>query len=187
MSPASSPAPDVVVLSVSRSAGNTFSKPVTDEIVLLEGLGVEGDAHLGVTVQHRFDKRADPNRPNLRQVHLIQSELFDAVGADGFDVAPGQLGENVTTRGLDILALSEGTVLHLGPDAAVQVTGLRTPCSQINGLRKGLLKEVVQRDENGDIVRRVGVMSIVIRSGTVRAGDGIRVEAPTVHIPLGPV
>jgi MOSC domain-containing protein YiiM len=167
------------------SAGHTFSKPNAGEIRLLAGLGVEGDAHLGVTVQHRSRVAQDPTQPNLRQVHLIQGELHDELAAAGFSVAPGDLGENVTTRGLDLLALPRGTRLFLGDEAVVEVTGLRNPCPQIDAFRKGLLKQVVGRAPDGGIVRRAGIMSVVLAGGDVRPGDEIRVELPQgPHLPL---
>ncbi|MFI9009061.1 MOSC domain-containing protein [Actinosynnema sp. NPDC053489] len=173
---------------VSRSADHTFTKPNHDSITLLAGLGVEGDAHQGVTVKHRSRVKRDPTRPNLRQVHLMHAELHDELNASGFHVAAGRLGENVTTRGVDLLALPTGTRLRLGPDAVVEVTGLRNPCPQIEAFEAGLLEEVVGRDEHGNVVRRAGVMSVVLVGGEVRPGDEIRVELPAEpHTPLAPV
>lgn len=176
------------VIAVSRDADHRFSKPVVDEVVLVEGWGIEGDTHAGTTVQHRSRVARDPSQPNLRQVHLIHAELFDEVAENGFHVDPGQLGENVTTRGVDLLALSTDTLLHLGDQAVVRVTGLRNPCQQINGFEPGLLKEVLGRAEGGVVERRGGVMAVVVAGGTVRAGDTIRVE-PAVgeQLPLAPV
>jgi MOSC domain-containing protein YiiM len=164
---------------VSSSARHTFSKTSTDEVTLLEGLGVEGDAHAGVYDRHRSHARFDPRRPNLRQVHLIQGELLEEL-----DVAPGALGENVTTVGIDLLALSAGTRMHLGEDAVVELTGLRNPCVQIDRYRDGLLKRVVGRDAEGTTILRSGVMSVVVRGGTVRAGDVVQVVVPEVFVPL---
>ncbi|MGC0422678.1 MOSC domain-containing protein [Embleya sp. AB8] len=166
------------VTAVGRSAEHGFTKPNVPDIRLLAGLGVEGDAHLGVTVQHRSRVAVDPTQPNLRQVHLIHAELHEELAAGGFTVAAGELGENVTTRGIDLLDLPTGTRLHLGPDAVVEVTGLRNPCPQINTFQPGLLKALVGRDEAGNIVRKAGVMAIVLTGGEVRAGDPIRVELP---------
>ena len=166
------------VLAVHRSAGHTFSKPTVGEIRIVEGLGVEGDAHAGATVQHRYDAAREPNRPNNRQVHLIQSELFAELAGKGFDVTPGAMGENVTTAGIDLLALPLGTVLHLGAEAAIELTGLRSPCKYINDLHAGLVQAVLDRDADGKLVRKAGVMSVVRAGGTVRAGDTIRVELP---------
>lgn len=167
-----------VIASVSCSPAHTFSKPSQERLTLLAGLGVEGDAHAGVTVKHRSRVERDPSQPNLRQVHLLQSELFDDLGADGYAIAPGDLGENITTSGLDLLRLPTGARLHLGETAIVEVTGLRNPCKQIEAFRRGLLAAVVDRDANGDVIRKTGVMSIVIVGGEVRPGDVIRVELP---------
>lgn len=167
-----------VVVSVSRRRGHHFTKPVVDEITLLEGIGVEGDGHAGATVKHQSRRRWNPQLPNLRQVHLIHSELFEQVAADGFEVAPGELGENVTTRGVDLLALPAGTLLRLGPDAVVELTGLRNPCVQIDRFQHGLMKRLVRVDGNGETVRLAGVMSIVLAGGRVRAGDQIAIELP---------
>jgi MOSC domain-containing protein YiiM len=174
-----------VVVAVCRDGRHRFSKSVVDEITLRAGLGVEGDAHAGATVQHRSRVAADPTQPNLRQVHLIHAELHDELRGQGFAVEPGQLGENITTRGLDLLGLPRGTVLRLGPQAVVEVTGLRNPCNQINDFRTGLLKAVLDRDEHGQPVRRAGIMGIVRHGGPIKPGDGIRVELPDQpHLPL---
>jgi MOSC domain-containing protein YiiM len=174
-----------VVVAVCRDGEHRFSKPTADEIVLLAGLGVQGDAHAGVTVQHRGRVAADPTQPNLRQVHLIQAELHDELHHRGFTVGPGQLGENVTTRGLDLLALPRGTVLRLGSWAVVEVTGLRNPCRQINDFQPGLLTAVLDRDEHGLLIRKAGIMGIVLRGGPVTSGDRIDVELPDPpHRPL---
>jgi len=176
------------VIAVSRDSQHRFSKPVVDEIVLIEGWGVEGDTHAGVTVQHRSRVARDPTQPNLRQVHLIHAELFDELASAGYQVEAGQLGENVTTRGLDLLALPADTLLHLGSDAIVRVTGLRNPCQQINGFESGLLRAVLGRTEEGTVERKGGVMAVVIAGGTVYAGDEIRVDIPTgISLPLAPV
>ncbi|MGO1076093.1 MOSC domain-containing protein [Inquilinus sp. CA228] len=174
-----------VVTAVGLSPTHSFSKPLLDAIRLLAGLGVEGDAHLGVTVKHRSRVKVDPTQPNLRQVHLIQGELHDELAAAGFTVVPGDLGENVTTRGIDLLGLPTGAKLRLGAEAVVEITGLRNPCSQIDGFQQGLLKLVVGRDEAGNLVRKAGVMGIVLAGGTVRPGDPIGVELPPEpHRPL---
>jgi MOSC domain-containing protein YiiM len=167
-----------VVVSVSRDDSHRFSKQTSAQITLLEGLGVEGDAHLGRTVQHRSRVAQDPTQPNLRQVHLIQSELFDDVASEGFTVTPGQLGENITTAGIDLLGLPRGAVLQLGADARIEITGLRNPCSQINGFEPGLLKAVLGKTESGDVVRKAGIMAVVTRGGVVRPGDAIAVTLP---------
>ena len=143
----------------------------------MKGWGVEGDAHAGVTVRHRYMVKKDPMAANLCQVHLIHEELFAELAAQGLEVAAGELGENVTTSGLNLLGLGRGTLLHLGTSAVVQVTGLREPCSQMNGLRAGLMKACVSR-RDGKVVRKAGIMGVVVAGGVVRAGDGIGVEAP---------
>lgn len=165
-----------------------FSKRVQPRIRLLTALGVEGDAHLGETVKHRSRVARDPAQPNLRQVHLIHEELLEELRAAGFGVSPGDLGENVTTRGLDLLGLPAGTRLHLGDAAVVEVTGLRNPCSQLDRFQPGLTAAVLGRDEAGNLIRRSGIMGIVLAGGEVRTGDGIRVELPAEPFrPLAPV
>ena len=177
-----------VVTAVSRSGTHTLSKPNADGIRLLAGLGVEGDAHQGETVKHRSRVARDPTRPNLRQVHLIHAELHDELQALGFAVAAGQMGENVTTRGVDLLALPTGARLHLGDTAVVEVTGLRNPCAQLDGIRPGLMAATLARDDRGTLVRKAGVMAIVCAGGEVRPGDPIRVELPPApHRALEPV
>ncbi len=177
-----------VVISVSRSASHTFTKPKEAAIRLLTGLGVEGDTHLGVTVQHRSDVRKDPTRPNLRQVHLIHAELHDELQAVGFDVSAGRMGENVTTRGIDLLALPTGTRLRLGTDAVIEITGLRNPCRQLDAYQQGLTAAVLDRDVDGNLIRKSGVMAIVIDDGEVRTGDSIEVTLPPEpHRALQPV
>lgn len=169
------------VMAVHRSTGHHFSKLEETSIVLLEGLGVEGDAHAGATVRHRSRVARDPSAPNLRQVHLLQAELFDELVERGFAVFPGDLGENVTTRDVDLLALPTGTRLRLGAQAEVELTGLRNPCSQIDRFQPGLSAAVLDRDASGAIVRKAGVMAVVRRGGEIRAGDTI-----VVHLPEGP-
>lgn len=174
-----------IVTAVSRSAEHSFSKPNVESIRLLAGLGVEGDAHLGRTVKHRSRVRADPTQPNLRQVHLIHAELHDELRAAGFHVSAGDMGENVTTRGIDLLALPAGTRLHLGGGAVVQVTGLRNPCAQIDRFEPGLMAAVLGRDADGNLVRKAGIMAVVLTGGEIRPGDAVRVELPPEpHRPL---
>lgn len=168
-----------VVTAVSRGEGHTFSKPNVDSVRLLAGLGVECDAHMGETVKHRSRVARDPDQPNLRQVHLIHAELHDDLLALGFDVSAGQMGENVTTRGLDLLSLPTGARLCLGSTAVVEVTGLRNPCAQLDGFREGLMAAVLYRDEDGNLVRKAGVMGVVVEGGEVRPGDEVRVELPS--------
>ncbi|HEX5859839.1 MAG TPA: MOSC domain-containing protein [Microbacterium sp.] len=176
------------VIAVARDDKHRFSKPTRDAITLVEGVGVEGDAHAGATVQHLSRFRRDAAQPNLRQVHLMHAELFDDMAERGHFIDPGQLGENVTTEGLDLLGLPRGSRLHLGDDAVVEVTGLRNPCAQINGLSPGLMKELVSVDEKGEVVRLAGIMSVVVHGGVVRPGDGIRVSLPLGALEaLGPV
>ncbi|MPY32857.1 MOSC domain-containing protein [Streptomyces adustus] len=170
---------------VSSNGEYSFTKPNRDSVRLLAGLGVEGDVHAGVTVRHRSRVAQNPTLPNLRQVHLIHEELFAEVGAEGFKVAPGELGENITTRGIDLLGLPVGTLLRIGDSAVLEVTGLRNPCLQIDNFQDGLLKQVVGRNEAGNIVRKAGIMSIVREGGIVRPGDTIEVELPSgPHRPL---
>ncbi len=174
-----------VVTAVSRSAAHTFSKANQDCIRLVAEQGVAGDAHSGETVKHRSRVAQDPNQPNLRQVHLIHAELFDELRAGGFDVSAGQMGENVTTRGVDLLGLPTGARLHLGASAVVEVTGLRNPCAQLDGLQPGLMAATLGRDAAGNLVRKAGVMGVVLIGGEVRPGDPIRVELPwPPHRPL---
>jgi MOSC domain-containing protein YiiM len=169
---------DGLVMAVSRSATHTFSKPNEDSIRLLAGLGVEGDAHLGETVKHRSRVAQDPTQPNLRQVHLIHAELHEELHAAGFTVMAGQMGENITTRGVDLLGLPVGARLHLGETAVVKVTGLRNPCTQLDGLQPGLMVAVLDRDVQGNLIRKAGIMGIVVTGGEVRPGDAIHVELP---------
>src|SRR5271163_3212071 len=177
-----------IVTAVSSSGVHGFSKPVHDSIRLLAGLGVEGDAHLGVTVQHRSRVAKDPTVPNLRQVHLIHAELHDELEAAGFRLAPGVMGENVTTRGVDLLGLPTGTRLRLGADAVVEVTGLRNPCLQLNQLQPGLMKATLDRDADGNLIRKAGIMAIVLAGGEIKPGDAIDVELPPKpHRKLEPV
>jgi MOSC domain-containing protein YiiM len=164
-----------IVTAVSCSAKHTFTKPTTASIRLLAGLGVEGDAHLGVTVKHRVRVRTDPHSPNLRQVHLSHAELFEELRAAGFAIAAGQIGENVTTRGIDLLSLPTGTRLHLGAAAVVEVTGLRNPCRQLDAFQAGLTAALIGRDPNGKLIRKAG---IILAGGEVRPGDPIEIELP---------
>lgn len=173
------------VVSVSKSGEHRFSKRVADRITVIEGLGIEGDAHAGDRVQHLSRVRADPTQPNLRQVHLIQSELFDELREKGFDVGPSDLGENVTTVGIALLALPRGTILEIGSDVALEVTGLRNPCAQIDGFRKGLLAAVLDRGPNGELIRKAGIMTVVLKGGEIATGDAIVVRLPPEpHLPL---
>ncbi len=166
------------VTAVSSNSSYSFTKPNRPVIKLIAGIGVEGDVHAGVTVKHRSRVAQDPTQPNLRQVHLIHAELFAEVSQAGFEVMPGDLGENITTIGIELLGLPVGALLHIGPQAVLEVTGLRNPCLQIDGFQHGLLKQVACRDETGQIVRKAGIMSVVLAGGEVRPGDAITVRLP---------
>jgi MOSC domain-containing protein YiiM len=165
-----------------------MSKPNEGRIRLVAGLGVEGDAHAGATVKHRSRVAKDPSQPNLRQVHLIHSELHAELKGAGLDIRPGQMGENVTTRGVDLLGLPTGTHLRLGHEAIVEVTGLRNPCAQLDGVSPGLMAATLDRDADGNLVRKAGIMGVVIAGGEILPGDPIVVELPPEpHRPLAPV
>lgn len=175
------------VVAVHRNGDHRFSKDTVAAIELVAGEGVRGDAHCGVTVKHRSRVARDPGQPNLRQVHLLHEELFAELATAGLQVAPGQMGENVTTRGIDLLSLSAGTVLRLGRRCVVEITGLRNPCAQIEDFRPGLLAAVLGRSADGGLIRKAGVMGIVLEGGVVAAGDAIAIEPPASHRPLQPV
>lgn len=176
---------NVCVKAVSKSPTHTMSKPNAPAITLLAGLGVEGDAHMGATVKHSSRVAQDPTQPNLRQVHLIHAELHDELRVAGFFLEPGEMGENITTQGIDLLALPRHTLLRIGENAVVEVTGLRNPCNQLNGLRPGLLNAVLGRDEQGNLVRKAGIMGVVLMSGVVKPGDTIQVRLPQPpYLPL---
>ncbi|MFE9726673.1 MOSC domain-containing protein [Streptomyces sp. NPDC005794] len=173
------------VTAVSSDGVYSFTKPNRDSVTLLAGLGVEGDIHSGVTVKHRSRVAQDPTQPNLRQVHLIHQELFAELRDAGFEVSPGDLGENITTSGIGLLSLPVGTLLHLGDEAVVEVTGLRNPCLQIDNFQDGLLKQVVGRADDGTVVRKAGIMGVVTTGGVVRPGDLVKAELPAEpHRPL---
>ena len=177
-----------VVTAVSRSATHTLIKPNQESVRLRTGLGVEGDAHQGETVKHRSRVARNPTEPNLRQVHLIHAELHDELRAAGMAVLAGQMGENITTRGVDLLGLPTGTRLHLGATAVVEVTGLRDPCAQLNSIQPGLMAATLGRDKRGNLIRKAGVMGIVLADGEVRPADTIGIELPPEpHRPLQPV
>jgi MOSC domain-containing protein YiiM len=179
---------DAIVEAVHKSPAHTLTKPGQSSIRLLAGLGVDGDAHMGATVKHRSRVARDPSQPNLRQVHLIHAELHDELHARGFHVRAGEMGENITTRGLELLALPTGTRLHLGAEAVVEITGLRNPCAQLDRLQPGLMQAVLDRDPHGELVRKAGVMAVVLVGGEVRPADPISVELPAApHQSLKPV
>ena len=167
-----------LVVAVASSSTHSFSKTRQSAITVVAGLGVEGDAHCGVTVKHRSRVAKDPTQPNLRQVHLIHGELFSELGQQGFTVQPSQLGENITTRDIDLFALSPGTRLHLGDTAVIELTGYRVPCNQLDGVDPKLLTNLEVKLDDGRSVRRAGVMAIVLEGGTVRPNDAIRIVAP---------
>ena len=166
------------VVAVAGAPGHGFSKPVLAHVTLIEGLGVAGDAHAGVTVKHRSRVAIDPDQPNRRQVHLVHAELFDDLRAAGFDLATGDIGENILTRGVALLTLPVGTRLHLGADAVVELTGLRNPCAQLDGFQRGLTRAMIDRAPDGAIVRKAGVMAVVVAGGVVAPGDAITITLP---------
>jgi MOSC domain-containing protein YiiM len=166
-----------IVIAVSSSPTHTMSKPNQQSIRLLSGLGVENDAHQGVTVKHRSRVKQDPMQPNLRQVHLIHSELHDELLRKGFELTPGQMGENITTKNIDLLGLPRHTKLHIG-EAIIEVTGLRNPCTQLDGIHQGLMTAVLDRDDEGNLIRKAGIMTVVLQSGEIKPGDDIKVELP---------
>lgn len=169
---------NATVISVSRSSGHSFRKACEESINLIEGFGVEGDVHAGKKIKHTFLAKEDPDRKNIRQIHLIAAELFTELKGKGFNVDPGQLGENITTEGIDLLSLPTGTLLHIGNGAVIELTALRQPCIQIDEFQQGLLKEVVYKDSGGNIIRKVGVMGVILVSGAVSPNDEIIVETP---------
>jgi hypothetical protein len=150
-----------------------FSKQPAESLTLIAGMGVAGDAHAGVTVKHRSRVARDPSQPNLRQLHLLHAEIFDELVPHGFVLKPGDIGENVTTRGIDLLGLGTGTRLCVGTEAIVEITGLRNPCAQLDHFQPGLMAAMLGRDEAGGLIRKSGVMAIVLQGGVLRAGDPI--------------
>ena len=177
-----------VVIAVSAKAKHGVNKANREVVRLIAGEGVDGDAHCGATVKHRSRWRRDPTQPNIRQVHLMHAELHDELAAKGFVVTPGLMGENVTTRGVDVLGLPSGAIVRLGPDAVVEITGLRNPCYQLDQLQQGLMAACLDKTANGELVRKAGVMSVVLSGGEVRAGDAVVVELPAGPFePLKPV
>jgi MOSC domain-containing protein YiiM len=173
------------VIALSLSHTHSFSKPNQESIKLLTGLGVEGDTHLGEKVQHRSRVKQNPDQPNLRQVHLIHAELHDELQAKGFEVSAGQMGENITTRGIDLLGLPTAAKLYVGSTAIIEVTGLRNPCHQLDDFQSGLMKAVLEKDEQGNLIRKAGIMGVVLMDGEIHVDDLIRVELPPEpHQPL---
>lgn len=174
---------NATVVAVAASPTHGFSKAPTAAIHLIEGLGVQGDAHNGATVKHRSRVTRDPTQPNLRQVHLLHQELFDELATKGFILEPGDIGENVLTRGIDLLGLSKGTLIHIGT-ARMEVTGLRNPCLQLDRFRPGLMAATLDRTPEGALIRKTGIMAVVLDPGTIRPGDPIRLTLPKTHTPL---
>lgn len=175
------------VISVSRERGHLFSKSPEQHITLIAGEGVEGDAHCGQTVKHRSRVARDPDQPNLRQVHLVHRELLAELQTKGFSIQPGDLGENILTRDIALLDLPEGTMLRIGEQAELRITGLRNPCRQLNDFAPGLMQAVLARAPDGELIRKAGVMAVVETGGMVKAGDAISVRLPDKRNPLQPV
>jgi MOSC domain-containing protein YiiM len=171
------------VVAVSSKETPGIPKISRPEVMLVAGRGVEGDYHAGEFVRHRSRAAKTPDLPNRRQVHIIHSELFDEMAALGITVAPGRMGENITTRGLALLDLAPGARLHLGESAVVEVTGIRNPCNQLDAVDERLLAQVAIKSDDGSIIRKAGIMGIVVASGRVRPGDPIRVEMPVGATP----
>ena len=169
---------NATIIAVHRSRTHSFSKASVLSIRLIAGIGVEGDAHAGETVKHRSRVAKDPNQPNLRQVHLIHAELHDELRAAGFTVNPGDMGENITTRGIDLLGLAAGTLLTLGNSAVMRVTGLRNPCIQLDRFQPGLMQATLDHDAGGNLIRKAGVMGVVLVGGDVQAGDYVGIRVP---------
>jgi MOSC domain-containing protein YiiM len=165
------------VVSVSKDDGHRFSKVVCSAITLIAGEGVEGDAHRGVTVKHRSRVKVDPTQPNLRQVHLISIEIIEALQQSGFDVGPAVMGENITTRRIDLLSLPRDTLLKIG-ETQIQITGLRNPCGQLDGHQKGLTAALLDKADNGELIRKAGIMGIVLQGGQIQPGDKIEITLP---------
>ena len=163
---------------VSQSPTHSFSKFNVPSINLLTGLGVEGDAHCGEKVKHRSRVAKNPDQPNLRQVHLIHSELFEELKEKGFDLKPGDIGENICTQGIDLLTLPKDTILNIGPLVKIRITGLRNPCYQLDWFKKGLMNAVLEEGEKGKLIRKSGIMGIVLEGGEINIGDGITTDLP---------
>ena len=168
----------IKIISVNKNPDHGFSKFPSAFINLIEGIGVEGDAHSGKTVKHTYLAKKNPFNENLRQVHLISMELIDELNEKGFPISPGDLGENITTAGIELISLPENTLIKLGPDAIIKITGLRDPCSQLDKFSKGLSCAVISKDENGELIKKCGVMSVVIKSGVVKPGDNVEIIYP---------
>ncbi len=166
------------VISLSKSQGHNFSKSVYSSITLVKGEGVDGDAHRGMTVKHRSRVKVDPTQPNLRQVHLIHYELIQELQDKGFNVQAATMGENITTKNIDLLSLPKGTKLKIGKDVILEITGLRNPCKQLDNFQKGLTSAVLDKDDKGNVIRKAGIMAIVLMSGKISIGDSIIIDLP---------
>lgn len=171
---------DASVVGVSLGSRHAFSKAPQQQIRLLAGLGVEGDAHCGATVRHRSRVAVDPTQPNLRQVHLLHEEMLVRLAGMGYAIAPGEIGENITTRGVALLDLPVDTLLQVGPQALLRVTGLRNPCAQLDRHRSGLTAALLDRDADGGLLRLAGVMAVVVEGGEVTPGDPIGICLPAL-------
>ena len=169
--------PNPTVIAVASDSAHNVIKPVRESISLIAGLGIEGDAHAGKTIQHRYDKARNPDAPNLRQVHLMHAELFDQMAELGMTVTPGQMGENITTRNIDILGVPRGTHLKIG-EAIIEITGLRNPCKHLNKVAVGLMEACIERYDDGALFPQSGVMGIVIAGGEIKVGDDIQIITP---------
>lgn len=165
------------VIALSKSASHTLKKENYNSLELLKGLGVNGDAHMGKNVKHRSRVARNPYQLNLRQVHLIHGELLEELKTNGYHIIPGQMGENITTSGIDLLSLPKDTILKIGV-SSIQITGLRNPCYQLDGIQPGLMKAVLDKDADGNLIRKAGVMAIVLEGGTIETGDEISIEYP---------
>lgn len=173
------------VIAVASDSGHNFSKPTQPVITLVAGMGVKGDAHAGETVQHLSDKKKNPDAPNLRQVHFMHEELFGELADQDITVLPGQMGENIVTRGIDVLNLPQGAEFHFPSGAVVEITGLRSPCKKLNTIHPDLLKAVVEKRADGSVNKKTGVMSIVLKGGDIHEGDAIKIILPEgPHTPL---
>ena len=168
--------PRVVAVNSKDTPG--VGKIPRDAVTLIANHGIEGDYHAGPDVRHRSRAAKDPQQPNRRQVHLMHSELFDDLAPLGIKVTPGAMGENITTRGLALLDLAPGTKLRLGDTAVIEITGCRNPCNQLDAVDERLLAQVALKAGDGSIIRKAGIMAVVLAGGVVRPGDAISVEAP---------
>ena len=168
-----------LVLAVAARDGHGLGKTPCWAIKLVAGEGVEGDAHRGVTVKHRSRVAKDPSQPSLRQVHLIHAELLDELASKGFEVTAGQLGENILTHRIDLLALPAGTHMVFPSGAQLKITGLRNPCHQINGHTPGLMDALLDKADDGSLIRKGGVMAVVLEGGLVSVNDDVKIVFPS--------